>query len=342
LEIYKIIDYNSLNHNNPYKELCSQKNMVIRKGANLPVLYAQGESIPEAWENSIVELIGNGLSWNREGPKDEGRETLDSTMTIEISNPGSELVMHKYHECSPEALFNYQMEILGAKDSWVHPEKGSTKWPYHYHERFASYPGTEDVIDQVEAMIDGLSREPWKRRNQMITWSPERDITSLDPPCLQRFWGMIIPDEENSSHVLNVNYHFRSRNVMIAAPMNMLGMWTIQSYMRDQIIERTGLNIVNGRLVDMVDSYHVSSQDKSRLETFSILLKKSNERGEGPKERCLDNNICFGYMDKAKVVSEIINQTEKELIEKGEEYRLDAEIKKIEQISQEVSRINGY
>jgi thymidylate synthase len=315
--------------------------MVIKKDGNLPVCYAQGESIPEAWENSVVELYNNGLRWNREGPKDKGKETLDSTMTIEMSNPDSDLIMHKYMTCTPEALFDYQMEILGAKDSWVHPEEGSTKWPYHYHERFASYPGTRKLINQVKAMINGLSNEPWKRRNQMITWSPERDISSIDPPCLQRFWAMIIPNEKNEQ-VLNVNYHFRSRNVMIAAPMNMVGMWTIQSYMRDKIAEKTGLNVVNGRLVDMVDSYHVSAQDHNILEGFMERLSKSNERGEESRERCFDKEIAFGYMDKDAIVSRIITQTEKELIEKGQEYKLETEVEKIEQISQEISRINRY
>jgi len=317
--------------------------MALKSGGNLPVLHAQGESIPEAWENSVVELYNKGLWWHREGPKDKGQINLDSTMTIEISNPDSDLIMHKYMTCTPEALFDYQMEILGAKDSWVHPEEGSTKWPYHYHERFVSYPGTKELIDQVESMIEGISKEPWKRRNQMITWVPERDIISIDPPCLQSFWGTLIPNEGNEYNILNINYHFRSRNVMIAAPINMVGMWTIQSYMRNEIAKRTGLNIQNGRLVDMVDSYHVSSRDKKILGGFIERLNKSNERGEKPGERCLDKEISFKYMDKKGVVSKIIEQTKKEFKEKGlSNEGLEIEIEKIQNIANEVSKLNGY
>ncbi len=317
--------------------------MVIKKSGNLPFLHAQGESIPESWEDSVIELYENGLWWHREGPKDKGRLQLDSTMAIEINNPDSDLIMHKYMTCTPEALFDYQMEMLGAKDSWVHPEEESTKWPYHYHERFVSYPGTKGMIDQLEAMIEGISTTPWKRRHQMITWSPERDITSSDPPCLQSIWGALIPNEENDLLTLNLNYRFRTRNVMIAAPMNMVGIWTLQNYIKNEISKRTGWNIQNGRMIDMVDSYHVSAQNKEILEGFIERLKKSTERGEIPRHRCLDKEVCFGYMDKEAIVNTTIEQTRKEFEEKGMgKEGLMQEIEKIRNIANVVSEINGY
>ncbi len=313
-----------------------------RGDGNIPTLHVKEESIPEAWENSIVELYNNGLWWHRQGPKDKGRLTLDSTMMIEITNPDSDLIMHKYMTCGIEDLFEYQMEILGAKDSWVDTTGRTTKWPYHYHERFESYPGTKEFVNQIEKIIEKISKEHWKRNSQMITWVPEKDLDLTDPPCLQRVWAMIVPDERNNSFKLNLNYHFRSRNVMIASPMNMVGLWTLQSYIRDEVIENSGINLKNGRLVDLTDSYHVSAQDQPILQNFIKMLEKSKEKGEIIYDRCLNKKFLFGDMNKTTIEDKIINQTRKEISERGEEYKLEDEIKKIRNISQIVSKINGF
>jgi thymidylate synthase len=320
---------------------------MVKKGEGiLPVLHAEGRSTLEAWENSVVELYKKGLWWHRKGDKDKGRETLDSTMTITITEPDSNLFYHKYMTCTPESLFDYQMEILGSKDSWVHPEAGSTKWPYHYHERFASYPGTKGLVNQIERLIQGISEESGKRRHNMITWVPERDFDSTDPPCLQRIWFDIIPDElaGDGSLRLNMNYNFRSRNVMIAAPMNMIGLHTLYSYIKKRIIEKSGMNLKTGRIVDFTDSYHVSAQDTPILERFMERYNKSIEKGEDIRDRCFDKEIAFMGMDKEAVVKRVLEQTKKELIEKGQytDSRFEEETKKVMEIYQEVSNINGY
>ena len=193
---------------------------------NIPVLSVKGESIPEAWESSVVELYENGLRYCRDGPKDKGREQIDSTMTIEVENPDHEFFMHRGMSCGIDGLLEYQMEMLGAKIN-----------------------------------------EPHMRRANMITCVPEKDIKSDDPPCLQNVWFFLGP-EGNDSYLLNMNYVFRSRNVMIAAPMNMVGLYTLQCYVRDKINERTDFHVENGRIVDFVHSYHVRADDMENLEKF--------------------------------------------------------------------------
>ncbi len=155
--------------------------MIERGDGNLPVLYVSGRSIPEAWEASVVKLYEGGLLWHREGPKDQGRQTLDSTMGITITNPDSDLFMHKYMTCGAEDLFEYQMELLGAKDAWVHTELGSTKWEYHYHETLANFPGTKGLVNQIQEVIDGLANKRWQRTHNMSLWVPERE----HPPACQ-------------------------------------------------------------------------------------------------------------------------------------------------------------
>ncbi len=309
---------------------------------DIPVLNVKGKSIPEAWENSVVELYNRGGWYKRKGPKDKGRLQVDSTMIIAIENPDSELFMHKYSGCGIEGLLEYEMEILGAKDSWVvgmYDPINDPRWAYHYHERLASYPAGKGSIDQIGKIVEGLSKKPYIRRNMAITWVPEKDIGHDDPPCLQRIWTFISPVKDGSFK-LNMNYHFRSRNVMTAAHMNMVGLYILQSYLRDQVIERTGMNLKNGRLVDINDSYHVSARDQKLLKDFMERFKKSKARDETITNRAYTKDFVFdsiNFMDKRminEIKEKIISQTKKRF-----EERLQGQIDKIKEIS---DHLGGY
>ena len=280
---------------------------------NIPVLSVKGESIPEAWERSVVELYENGLRYCRDGPKDKGREQIDSTMTIEVENPDHEFFMHRGMSCGIDGLLEYQMEMLGAKNSLVVNRYDNTddpRWPYAYNERFSNYPSRKEAIDQIEGLIQNLINEPHMRRANMITCVPEKDIKSDDPPCLQNVWFFLGP-EGNDSYLLNMNYVFRSRNVMIAAPMNMVGLYTLQCYVRDKINERSGLNVKNGRIVDFINSYHVRADGMENLEKFIESLGKRNF-----EDRVWSRSHVFGIMldelqgVKEKIIGQVRNRCE--------------------------------
>ncbi len=251
---------------------------------NIPVLTARGRGIAEAWENSVVEIFNKGAYYVRQGSKDKGRFHYDSTMAITVEKPDDDLFMHKYVRFDFGDLFEYEMEILGAKNSLTHNPKfdpiGDTRWPYQYNDSFTSYPDSRGGrIDQIEGMVEGLCKEPYNRRHQAITWVPERDMGAKDPPCLQSLWAYIAPVGDGVGEVeqykLNLNARFRSRNVMQAAPMNLRGLHVLQSSIRDAVIERTEMNLVNGRLLDFSDSYHVSANDKPILEGFMRRREKA-------------------------------------------------------------------
>lgn len=308
---------------------------------NLPVLIARGESIPEAWENSVFELYNNGLTYGREGPKDKGKQQTDSTMTIEIQKPLSQLFMHKGMTCSWEDLLEYQMEILGAKDSWVDPTEKSTRWEYHYHERLAGYPGKLVQVNQIEGIVSKLATEPFKRNINAITWVPERDLTSKDPPCLQRVWFTMIPGE-NGEQVLNMNYSFRSRNVMIASPMNQVGLATLHQYIADEVSKRTEQKIKIGRMVDFSDAYHVSARDQPLFKKFIDRFAPARERGEPIESRAYGIDMIYPMLEESKerIEEKILSTTEDILKEIGETHRLEEERTKVKSIGNIVMDIN--
>lgn len=311
---------------------------------NLPVLIARGNSIPEAWENSVFELHEHGLNYGRDGPKDQGKQQTDSTMTIEIQRPLSKLFMHKGMTCSWEDLLEYQMEILGAKDAWVDPTEKSTRWEYHYHERLAGHPGKTRQVDQIEGMIQKLATEPFKRNINAVTWVPERDLASKDPPCLQRIWYTMIPGEDGQP-VLNMNYNFRSRNVMIAAPMNQVGLATLFQYVIDEVSQRTGKPIKMGRMVDFNDAYHVSARDQPIFRKFVERISPARARGEPIESRVYDMEMVFPMLEEArgKIEDRILSTTQEIMKETGQYTQpgaYDAEVAKVKRIANTVMDIN--
>ncbi len=317
---------------------------------NVPVLSVVGRTLPEAWENSVVELYKNGLRYPRAGPKDKGRKQIDSTMTIEIENPDSDLFMHKGMTCGFDSLLEYQFEILGAKDSLVVTEfdaEDDKRWPYGYHDSLANFPGRKGKIDQLGRTIEKLVNEPFMRRGNMSTWVPERDIDSKDPPCLQNIWFFLVPNGANS-FVLNMNYVFRSRNVMIAAPMNMVGLYILQCYVRDQLNERADFSVKNGRIVDYTHSYHVSADNMSMLDNFISRLEKQQGAIEN---RAYSRDFVFEVMRdqfkgvKDKIETQIRNRFEERKSRKKNEDKVDVldemlerELRKLEEISEYIGR----
>ena len=303
--------------------------------SGLPVLNVRGESIPEAWENSILELHRKGQWYRRDDP-DDNEMQVDATMCITIENPDSDLFMHKYMGCGIEDLLAYEMEIHGAKDSWL-KKLGDTedyKWDYLYHERLASYPTSKGPIDQIKFVIDRLCQRPFSRRINTITWVPERDMSAKDTPCLQRIGFLVTPDTENPEiNRLSMTYNFRSRNAMTAAPMNMVGLYALQCTIRDSIRKVNGMNLENGRIADVTDSYHISTRDQKLLKGFMERYKKSVTRGETIRDRAFSGKeVVFPYMNSAlsEVTEGVIRQTRNYLA--GE--LLDKEVARINQIAE--------
>jgi thymidylate synthase len=313
------------NNNNAYKPPINKIPMGEReyqKGdGNLPTLSARGETIAEAWENSVVELYNHGLWYPRQGEKDEGRLQLDSTMGITIQAPEGhsplEGYYHKFLECDWGSLVGYQMELLGLKNSFVDSTGESTRWEYGYHERFEDYHGKDGPVNQIAGVIERLATKPHKRNIQMITWVPGFDLTNPNPPCLQRVWFELIPDElaGDGSRRLNMNYSFRSRNVMHAAPMNMIGLATFHEFIRQGLVEKTDWNVKPGRMHDFVDTYHTSSRDMRNLGPFMELYNRSITNGQTIKDRVLDLATVLEMLEEeAPIIVEKVKEQMKRYI----------------------------
>ncbi len=215
----------------------------------LPVLTTRGRNIPEAWERSLLALLTEGQRTHSENVQGE-RGTLDATMVMVIEEPMAEPRIHRALPGGLDDLWMYVAEVVdGVHDHWIAPEEG--KWSYTYHKRLTDYGG----IDQLRLAIDVLAKTPYSRRAQGITWMPREDLGAADPPCLQRIWLRLVEGEEGLKLVMNC--HWRSRDALKAAFMNLFAFSELQKSLVADLRERHGIAASCGRMVDISDSYHL-------------------------------------------------------------------------------------
>ncbi len=214
-------------------------------------------SLPEAWERSIVELWRNGYIIDTE----YGEKSRDSPITIYVEKPLSEPRVHLKGIVSGNlrGLFDYVDEVLEGVNDW----RIGKDWHYTYHERLFAYsfPGG-DPVNQIGVVLDKLRKTPYSRRAQAITWKPWIDPMVDSPPCLQRMWFRVV----NGKLVLHV--HIRSNDAFKAAFMNMYAFTELQR----SIAEKLGLSV--GYYLHVADSYHVYEKDWRWVEGFVRQVEK--------------------------------------------------------------------
>ncbi len=234
--------------------------------ANIPVISIIADCLPEAWEKAVLAVWDEGLEIKTQYDKPNDPPSRDATVMITVTNPFNEPRIHKNFPGGPEELESYRQEVVnGIHDHWIDPAAG--KWTYTYHERLFSYCPVEDIrdanspkpfakFDQIRYIIDYLSRAGHSRRAQAITWMPTADPVTDDPPCLQRIWCRLISDE-TGQWTLNMNTHWRSRDLYKAWFMNVYALTDLQKVIAESIAQKRGEPVKVGRYVDISDSLHI-------------------------------------------------------------------------------------
>jgi len=266
----------------------------------IPVLHAQGNSIAEAWENSLIELNKNGGRMKTQYDKAEDPASIDATMTIVINNPTSEPMIHKDMPAGFEDLQEYVMEVVdGIKNHLVRDpnDPDDTRWEYTYNERLNNYtvPNSSEGFDQIENIAKTLAEAPHSRRAQAITWKVWEDNTCYDPACLQSIWCRLTTDEETGIRYLNTNVRFRSNDAYKAAFMNIFALVKLQEKIAARIQELTCNVTKVGRYVHQADSYHIYGSYFNEFE--NRFLKALETRTFA--QRTIDYDIVKDMMEDA-------------------------------------------
>jgi len=194
-------------------------------------------------------------------------------MVMVVDEPMTEPRIHRAFPGGLEDLEVYRQEVVdGIHDHWIKPEEG--KWTYTYHQRLFNYELEGRSVDQIGYIIDKLIATPHSRRAQAITWNPNTDPQTDDPPCLQRIWARLAEVDEKT-YVLNMNTHWRSRDAYKASFMNIFALTDLQRMIAEEISKGLKIEVRVGRYVDISDSFHIYG---SYAEEFKKFLKTVSER----------------------------------------------------------------
>jgi thymidylate synthase len=234
--------------------------------ANIPVISITADCLPEAWEKAVLAVWETGFEVKTQYDKPEDPPSRDATVMITVTDPFNEPRIHKNFPGGPEELESYRQEVVnGIHDHWIDPAAG--KWTYTYHERLFSYCPVEDIrnadspkpfraVNQIQYIIDYLSQAGHSRRAQAITWMPTADPMTDDPPCLQRIWCRLVANQAGRLS-LNMNTHWRSRDLYKAWFMNVYALTELQRMIAEGIAKNRGEPVSVGRYVDISDSLHI-------------------------------------------------------------------------------------
>ena len=242
---------------------------------NIPVISVSRRTIAEAYEAALVSVYEQGTRFKTQYDKSDDPESMDCTMNITIEEPETDPMIHMAFPGGIDELREYVLELKGLKDHWTKNlnVESDTRWEYTYHGRIKNYGVWKELIDgksmetgpfkidQIQAVIDKLSKQPFTRQAQMITWMPNIDLECYDPPCLQSMWYRILEDEEGV-YWLNCNIRFRSNDAWGANFMNMFGFVQFnKEVIAAGIAEKTGKTVKLGRLNWQADSFHIYGKD---------------------------------------------------------------------------------
>ena len=252
---------------------------------NIPAISITADCIPEAWEKTMLAVWDDGLAVRTEYDKPSDPPSRDATVMIAVNNPFCEPRIHKNFPGGPEELESYRQEVVsGIHDHWIDPAAG--KWTYTYHERLFSYCPVEDIrsadspkpfisVDQIQYIIDCLSQTGHSRRAQAITWMPTADPATDDPPCLQRIWCRLVPSEAGELS-LNMNTHWRSRDLYKAWFMNVYALTDLQKVITEAVAGKIGEPVQVGRYLDISDSLHIYGKYFNEVEPEIEKMRQSS------------------------------------------------------------------
>jgi len=141
------------------------------------------------------------------------------------------------------------------------PIGDNKKFTYTYYDRLRRYPVGNEMIDQIAALRDNVGRQVksgiFSNRHQAITWIPEIDIMSSEPPCLQRIWVSLVDIQ-----AIEVHLDWRSRDLHDAWLANLIA---IVSMLHRDIAKPNNCEIV--RVVDSCDSLHIYAGQLEKAKT---------------------------------------------------------------------------
>lgn len=243
------------------------------------------KTIAEGHERVVKDIVRYG----EEIVTEDGEITIEwppeDPYVIRIERPFEQPMVSEACRFGNQMMDAYVNQLMQ-----LHPPSLNSA-TYYYSNRLFDYPqhifdsgcldgnGNGRGIDQIaRSIIHRLYENPGSRRAIAITWVPELDIDSNEPPCLQLIQCFV---RDNKLHMV---CYFRSNDMLSAWGANAYGLAHVMKYVCDTINisiyadgmekklsdeEATGKFISIGTLTTISASAHTYwKRDKQELDLF--------------------------------------------------------------------------
>lgn len=140
---------------------------------------------------------------------------------------------------------------------------------YTYGERFFLHRFGRN---QIEYLIDKLSKAPYSRRALVVSWDHQIDQYSSNPPCIISVQGII------TENYYNHTVWIRSNDMVKGWPVNAVGQIELAKYIINEINKRAGTDFKIGTVTTISTSAHIYKHDwdlvRNILSKYSYKMKE--------------------------------------------------------------------
>lgn len=219
-------------------------------------IFVHGRTLPEAYHCAItaLHLEGDVISCN-----DWNQQQKEIAVTYTAEEPLAEPMVSRLYIGGFRELQQYVMEVLDGILDFKIGE--GTCWEYTYHDRLVNHKG----FDQIQFVIDELTRNPDTRRAVAIIRDNTVDAFNSHPACLQHI-QYFIRDGKLHGKVL-----MRSNDAVEASFMNAFAFVMLQK----RIAERVGVGM--GSYTHRANSFHCYEKDFSLLKQYADSIDQKSE-----------------------------------------------------------------
>jgi thymidylate synthase len=139
-------------------------------------------------------------------------------------------------------------------DQWV-LEDGTIGPGYSHQWRHWDIPAEEGggYIDQIEALVEGITTDPFSRRHIVSAWNVAKVPDMALPPCHTMFQFHVTPDADGKPWKLNCQLYQRSGDLFLGVPFN-IASYAVLTHM---VAQQTGLEV--GEFIHTFGDAHVYS-----------------------------------------------------------------------------------
>jgi len=239
------------------------------------------KSVFRAWVK-ILDLIMRFGSLKFSEYEIPQKEFLNVVVTLGLYGKDYNLEKEFFEFIEKENFERHINEVLSPKK----PEGVE----YTYGERFFAHRFGKN---QINYLIDKLSKSPYSRRALVVSWDHEKDQNIENPPCIIGVQGIITENFYNHTVII------RSNDMFKAWPVNFVAQIELAKFIVNEINKRANTDYKLGSVTSISISAHIYQTDFERakkvIEKYSGKMK---EFVEDPKGNFLI------YLENGKVVLE--------------------------------------